>query len=81
MSLRYLPLYVPVVIGDINTAEKRRAVSGIWLPLIPGVTPNASKNAEWRQQSAWSYSGIAPDTPPAVGGPRAGSLGLTGVGI
>ena len=42
----------------IGTAEKRKSISGIWV-LIPGVTPNALKDAEWRQQSAWGYSGIA----------------------
>ena len=42
----------------LDTAEKRKSISGIGL-IIPGVTPNSSKDAEWRQQSAWSYSGIA----------------------
>jgi len=42
----------------IDTAEKRRSVSGVLLPsMIPGVTPNASKDLEWRAQSGWSYSG------------------------
>lgn len=42
----------------IDTAEKRRSVSGIgWL--IPGVTPNATPDAEWRQEAGWSYSGIS----------------------
>ncbi len=44
--------------GDINTAEKRRSVSGIWIPLIAGVTPNAAKDQEWRQEAGWSYSGV-----------------------
>lgn len=45
----------------IDSAEKRRSAAGVaFLPLGPGVTPNASKDVEWRQQSAWSYSGIAP---------------------
>ena len=48
----------------IDTAEKRRAVAGIaFIPLGPNVTPNISKDVEWRQQVAWSYSGIAPDAP------------------
>lgn len=47
----------------IDDAEKRKSISGIWIPLIPGVTPNASKDAQWRQQSAWSYSGIAASAP------------------
>lgn len=43
----------------IDTTEKRRAVSGIGgVPLIPGVTPNASKDVGWRQQAGWSYSGV-----------------------
>jgi hypothetical protein len=62
-----------------TTAEERRSASGIWLPLIPGVTPNASKDVEWRQQSAWSYSGIFPD---GVGAAvrKAGRLLMLGVG-
>jgi len=48
----------------IDNAEKRKNVGGICsLPLGPNVTPNSSKDVQWRQQSAWSYSGIAPDTP------------------
>src|SRR6056300_253376 len=44
----------------IDTAEKRRsAASVMYAGSVPGVTPNASKDAEWRQQAAWSYSGIA----------------------
>jgi len=44
----------------IDSAEKRRSVSGIGgPPLIPGVTPNSSKDQEWRQQAGWSYSGIS----------------------
>ena len=41
----------------IDNAEKRKSVSGIAF-LIPGVTSNASKDQEWRQESGWSYSGI-----------------------
>lgn len=44
----------------IDSAEKRKSVAGIGLPAYgPGVTPNASKDGEWRQQSGYSYSGIA----------------------
>lgn len=39
----------------IDTPEKRRSISGIPL-LIPGVTPNAAKDAEWRRQVANTYS-------------------------
>lgn len=43
----------------IDTAEKRRSAAGVpFVVLGPGVTPNAAKDQEWRQQSAWSYSGI-----------------------
>lgn len=38
----------------IDTAEKRKSVSGIPL-LAPGVTPNAAPDKEWRNQVAWSY--------------------------
>ena len=43
----------------IDTAERRKnaaAVASVWL--IPGVTPNSSKDGEWRQQSGWGYGGI-----------------------
>jgi hypothetical protein len=43
----------------IDTEEKRRSVAGF-------VTPNASQDAEWRQQAAEEYSGIAADEPPEV---------------
>lgn len=50
----------------IDSAEKRRSAASAGIPwLIPGVTPNASKDAEWRQQSGWSYSGI-PAAVPAI---------------
>jgi len=43
----------------IDTAERRRSAAGVaFLPLTPGVTPNAAKDQEWRQQAGWSYSGI-----------------------
>ncbi len=51
----------------IDTAEKRKSISGINLVDGPGVTPNSGKDQEWRQESGYSYSGIAADTP-AVGG-------------
>lgn len=52
----------------IDTAEKRKSVAGIpFLPLGVGVTPNASKDQEWRQQAAWSYSGILAGLPVVVG--------------
>ena len=78
-----------VAVGDIDTAEKRRSVSGIWIPLIPGVTPNAGKDQEWRQEAGWSYNAIAAETPAAAGrvmsslaasGGLVGSGGLAGKG-
>lgn len=44
----------------IDNAEKRKSISGIWMGL-PGVTSNAAKDAEWRLQVGWSYSGITVD--------------------
>ena len=43
----------------IDTAEKRRSAAGF--RRLPGVTPNASKDQEWRQQAARRYSGILAD--------------------
>jgi hypothetical protein len=44
----------------IDSAGKRRSVSGVaGVPLLPGVTPDAAEPVAWRQQAAWSYSGIA----------------------
>ena len=40
----------------MNTAEKRRAAVGAFLPWGTGVTPNVNKDAEWRRQVAWNYS-------------------------
>lgn len=40
---------------SLNTAEKRRAASGIVVPLLPGVTPKSAKDVEWRREAAWSY--------------------------
>ena len=50
----------------IDTVEKRRSVAGIAYWLFLGVTPNVAKDAEWRQQSGWGYSGIAASDTPAV---------------
>ena len=45
----------------VDSAEKRRAAAGVpFLPLGVGVTPNAIKDVQWRQQAGWGYSGIAP---------------------
>ncbi len=63
----------------IDNAEKRRSAAGVGFWVVgPGVTPNASKDGEWRQQAGWGYSGILVG---AVIGPGAGTmLPLLGVG-
>jgi hypothetical protein len=43
----------------IDTAEKRRSAASF--RRLPGVTPNAGKDQEWRQQAARRYSGILAD--------------------
>ncbi|MCK5613527.1 hypothetical protein KAR91_67275 [Candidatus Pacearchaeota archaeon] len=43
----------------IDTAEKRRSVSGVHWAVAPGVTPESAKDAEWRSEAAYSYSGIS----------------------
>jgi len=53
----------------IDTAEKRRAVANIHHRTSPGVTPNSGKDAEWRQQAGWGYSGIAAEVPADGGAP------------
>lgn len=42
----------------LDTAEKRRSVSGVAL-VLPGVTPAAGQDSEWRLEAAWMYSGIS----------------------
>lgn len=44
---------------SIDSAEKRKSLSGVNYVAGPGVTPNASKDAEWRQQVGYGYSGIS----------------------
>lgn len=43
----------------IDSAEKRKSVAGVAFFIFLGVTPNVGKDAEWRQQAGWGYSGIA----------------------
>ena len=50
----------------IDTAEKRKSLSGIQHFLIAGVTPTAAKDQEWRQESGWGYPGILAATPSAT---------------
>ena len=53
----------------IDDAEKRKSASQTLTGLFgPGVTSNASKDSQWRQQSGWGYSGIAAQTPTIGGG-------------
>ena len=64
----------------IDTAEKRKSLSGIQWTLMPGVTPNAAKDQEWRQQAGWGYSGIlAGGAPPPTAVPFTKTL--MGVGL
>ncbi len=42
----------------IDTAEKRKSISGINYIGGPGVTPNSSQDQEWRQEVGYGYSGI-----------------------
>jgi hypothetical protein len=44
----------------IDTAEKRRSAAYVGLkPLSRAPTPNSAKDAEWRAQVCWGYSGFA----------------------
>lgn len=55
----------------IDTAEKRRAASVIsFYPLGPGVTPNASKDQEWRQEAGYGYPGILASGAPEPAAPE-----------
>jgi hypothetical protein len=42
----------------IDTAEKRKSSACYCMYFNPGVTPNALKDAEWRRQVSYGYSGI-----------------------
>lgn len=43
--------------------ERRKSKSGIWIPLIPGVTPQADRDAKWRRIAAWGYERFAAPLP------------------
>lgn len=43
----------------IDTAQDRRAVAGVPMAPFLGVTPDSAKDGAWRQESGYSYSGIA----------------------
>ena len=64
----------------IDTAERRRAVAALSgaHSFGPGVTPNSSKDEEWRQEAGYSYPGISAST--AVGLGAGTMLPLLGVG-
>lgn len=47
----------------IDSAEKRKSLSGIQHFLIPGVTNNAALDGEWRQEAGWGYPGILVSAP------------------
>ena len=45
----------------IDTREKRQSAFGVFhVKGIPSVTPNSSKDKEWRVEVFWDYSGILP---------------------
>ncbi len=50
----------------IDDREKRQAVSSLKRRRTATVTPNASKDQEWRQEVGWGYPGIAAGDPPDV---------------
>ena len=67
----------------IDSREKRQAVAVIglvWLGV--NVTPNASPDAEWRQEVGWSYPGIAASGGGAISwfSGLTSQMRLTGVG-
>jgi hypothetical protein len=66
----------------IDTAEKRKSISGIHMNICPGVTPNSGQDQEWRQEAGFSYSGIAAASPPSgrIMSSLVNSGGLVGAG-
>jgi hypothetical protein len=48
----------------IDTAEKRRSLSFV-VVVSPGVTPNSSKDAEWRREVGYGYPFGDSEVPPA----------------
>lgn len=56
----------------IDTAEKRRSAAHVTFARgLPGVTPNAAKDIDWRSQAARVYSGNSDDMVVGGGGPGA----------
>lgn len=48
----------------IDTAEKRRAVAWVTIWILPGVTPNAGQDEEWRGEAGHGYPFLVPPPPP-----------------
>jgi hypothetical protein len=66
MAMAIILIFAGQSLAAIDSAEKRRSAFNWNAFGGPGVTPNASKDQEWRQQAMYSYSGIlagAPVTP------------------
>ncbi len=53
----------------IDTAEKRRAIAGLSMWILPEVTPNAAQDVGWRGEAAYGYAFFAP-APPSAGTDR-----------
>lgn len=52
---------------SVDSREKRFAMMGFGVVVFPeGVTPNAGKDAQWRSQMLWGYSGILAEPPEIV---------------
>ena len=43
----------------IDTAEKRKCISGILPYMVVGVTPALAQDREWRVELGWGYMGVA----------------------
>ena len=56
--------HVEGLMADLDSAEKRKAASGIHLYASgPGVTNNATHDQEWRQEAGYGYAGILAEPP------------------
>lgn len=42
----------------IDTAEKRKCISGILPYMVVGVTPALAQDREWRVELGWGYMGV-----------------------
>lgn len=43
----------------IDSAEKRKSISGIQTITVVGVTNHATPDSGWRAEAGWNYSGMA----------------------